>query len=79
MLALPLRLEGSQILDANGVSIALLRGEMPAYRDLGAEIIAAVNSHADLLKAAKAALLADDSEFQIWADLKAAIARAEQI
>lgn len=55
MLALPLRLEGDEILDANGRQIALMRGLMDEYRASGAEIVTAVNERAELLEAAKGA------------------------
>jgi hypothetical protein len=47
MLALPLKLEGPQIFDANGVYVALLRGDMADYRERGAEIVATVNLRAE--------------------------------
>lgn len=48
MIALPLKLEGCQILDANGKMIALVRGDMTEYRARGGEIVAAVNGFAKL-------------------------------
>lgn len=36
-------------------------------------------SHDRLLAAAKKALVADDSDYQIWADLKTAITAAEEL
>lgn len=84
-LALPLRLAGDQILDASGVSIALLRGEMAEYRARGAEIVVAVNAQPDLIVAAKEAWIAYNfgisSPYKMknaFAHLTAAIARAEQ-
>ena len=85
-LALPLRLEGCQIIDATGASIALLRGGMAEYRAHGAEIVAAVNTFAKLLAAAKGALdrlenftgSYDTPEESARRALKAAIAAAEE-
>lgn len=84
MLALPLKLEGCQILDADDRWIGLIRGEMKEYRKRGAEIVAAVNSSADLLAAAKRTIaqyegIYDEGSQEIYMqELRAAIARAEQ-
>lgn len=64
-IALPLKLEGCQLVDGNGVSIALVRGEMAEYRAWGAEIVKAVNTHPQLISALK--------------NLRAAVNAAEQV
>lgn len=58
MLALPLRLIGCNIYDANDRWVALLRGEREEYSAHGEQIVADVNSNADLLDTAKEFLLA---------------------
>jgi hypothetical protein len=80
MLALPLRLEGADIVDANGVPIALLLGKKRQYQANGAEIVDAVNSNAKLLKAAKRIVANGSHSASDWGvidDLKAAIAAEE--
>jgi hypothetical protein len=82
MLALPLRLEGDghYIVDATGMPIALL--SLPVekadydYRRHGAEIVAAVNSHAKLLIMAKISLTFMSGHAKT--ELQAAIAAAEE-
>ncbi len=89
-LALPLHLQGDEIFDTNGVSIALVRGLMPEYRERGEEIVTAVNAHADLLAAAKFAVkVFEDPDVTCYGQtqpeidaavaLQDAIAKAEQI
>ncbi len=81
-LALPLRLVDCQIIDANGVMIALVRGEMADYRERGAQIVAAVNTRDELLKAAKQVLKEYDGGWKSGVDqmfyLRAAIEKVEQ-
>jgi hypothetical protein len=81
MLAIPLKLEWSHIVDANGVALARLN----EHHNRGAEIIAAVNSQPALFFAARNALLLlrsiDDSANYYGPEmdqLEAAIAEAEK-
>jgi hypothetical protein len=75
MLALPLKLDGARILDANGMTVAKIYLMAPTYAEPGAEIVAAVNSHADVT-AQRAVIKTLSEEIDRYAALLAAAKEA---